>query len=88
MKSKLNSKVQTNYNKESAKKETSFSFAHFFCILFLLVHFVPEMESKDPMGPQWFYVSIIDFICFSLSNANHSLYDKNQLSNISLLISI
>jgi O-antigen ligase len=27
------------------------------------VHFVPEMESKDPMGPQWFYVSIIDIIC-------------------------
>ena len=70
MKSKLNSKVQTNYNKESAKKETSFSIAHFFCILFLLVHFVPELESKDPMGPQWFYVSIIDFICFQSSIPN------------------
>jgi O-antigen ligase len=74
MKSKLNSKVQTNYNKESAKKETSFSFANIFCILFLLVHFVPEMESKDPMGPQWFYVSIIDFICLGYIFLNIKTY--------------
>jgi len=74
MKSKSNSKIQTNYNKESAKKETSFSIAHFFCILFLLVHFVPEMESKDPMGPQWFYVSIIDFICLGYIFLNIKTY--------------
>ena len=63
MKVKSNSKIQTSYKKEVAIKESSFSIAHFLCVLFLLVHFVPEMESKDPMGPQWFYVSIIDFIC-------------------------
>ncbi len=63
MKVKSNSKIQTSYKKEVAIKESSFSIAHFLCVLFLLVHFVPEMESKDPMGPQWFYVSIIDIIC-------------------------
>ena len=74
MKSKSNSKIQTSYKQESAKKETSFSIAHFFCILFLLVHFVPELESKDPMGPQWFYVSIIDFICLGYIFLNIKTY--------------
>ena len=76
MKVKSNSKIQTSYKKEVAIKESSFSIAHFLCVLFLLVHFVPEMESKDPMGPQWFYVSIIDFICliYILLNIKYFLW--------------
>jgi len=76
MKAKAGVKIQNNFKETTSKKESSFSVAHFFAILFLFVHFVPEMESKDPMGPQWFYVSIIDFVCLAYIFLNLKSYLK------------
>ena len=31
-----------------------------FAGLYLLVHFIPDLDAADVMGPQWLYTGIID----------------------------
>ena len=33
---------------------------YIFIVLYLLVEFIPNLGSYDTMGPQWFYLSIVD----------------------------
>lgn len=39
--------------------------ATFFLFLYLLVEFIPNLGSYDTMGPQWFYLSVIDIMGLS-----------------------
>lgn len=39
--------------------------ATFFILLYLLVEFIPNLGSYDTMGPQWFYLAVVDMICLS-----------------------
>ena len=39
--------------------------AIFFILLYLLVEFIPNLGSYDTMGPQWFYLAVVDMVCLS-----------------------
>lgn len=62
MKSKKQVIVPTKQNEPTAKTDGFLSFNIVVSILYLFVHFIPELESKDPIGPQWFYISALDLL--------------------------
>lgn len=39
--------------------------AIFFILLYLLVEFIPNLGSYDTMGPQWFFLAVVDMVCLS-----------------------
>jgi O-antigen ligase len=39
--------------------------AVFFILLYLLVEFIPNLGSYDTMGPQWFYLAVVNMVCLS-----------------------
>ncbi len=50
-----------------APKQTSLDTSNFvpslFIIAFLCVGFIPNLEAVDKIAPQWFYLSILNFLC-------------------------
>lgn len=49
-------------------------------VLYMGVHFVPNMDAIDVMGPQWLYLSLLDILACGYILARKDLYfDKIQL---------
>jgi hypothetical protein len=51
-----------------------------FCaLLYLLVHFIPDLGGADVMGAQWLYVSLVDFAILAyilLNKPNMAVYQQ------------
>ncbi|MEK0423615.1 MAG: hypothetical protein RLZ95_1525 [Bacteroidota bacterium] len=57
-------------------------FAPLIClILYLAVHFLPQVGGADPMGFQWLYVSVMDLLIAAFILFNYSHY-KEAISEI------
>ncbi len=54
----------TAATKNNAKADFSFSslfhIEFLICVLYAIVHFVPDMGTQDPINSQWLYVSLLD----------------------------
>jgi len=68
---KNNSNTDAIVNNASAS--SYFSIPVLFCALYLLVHFIPDLGSNDPIGPQWLYLSLLNII-----TAVYIFYSINQ----------
>jgi O-antigen ligase len=68
---KNNSNTDVIVNNASAS--SYFSIPVLFCALYLLVHFIPDLGSNDPIGPQWLYLSLLNII-----TAVYIFYSINQ----------
>ena len=51
-------------------------FLYLFSALYLVVHFVPDLEGADVMGAQWLYTSILDTIVLGYILFNYKLYKE------------
>jgi O-antigen ligase len=49
--------------------------AALFIVLYLLVEFIPNLGSYDTMGPQWFYLSLVDMVCLTYLLYAHKDYE-------------
>lgn len=49
--------------------------AALFIVLYLLVEFIPNLGSYDTMGPQWFYLSLVDMVCLAYLLYAHKDYE-------------
>jgi len=47
---------------EKENPSSYFSIRTIFCILYLFVHFIPDLGANDQIGPQWLYISILNLI--------------------------
>jgi O-antigen ligase len=91
MKAKKPVIVPNKPKEQDTKKEGFLSFPIIVSILYLFVHFIPELESKDPIGPQWLYVSVIDlvFLCYCAIRFNKYIAALKALcSNLYFIIFI
>ncbi|MCA6476116.1 MAG: O-antigen ligase family protein [Chitinophagaceae bacterium] len=50
--------------------------ATFFILLYLLVEFIPNLGSYDTMGPQWFYLAVVDMVCLSYLLYAHQEFES------------
>jgi O-antigen ligase len=50
--------------------------ATFFILLYLLVEFIPNLGSYDTMGPQWFYLAVVDIVCLSYLLYAHQEFES------------
>lgn len=50
--------------------------AIFFLLLYLLVEFIPNLGSYDTMGPQWFYLAVVDIVCLSYLLYAHQEFES------------
>ena len=48
----------------------------FFTILYLLVHFIPDLGGADVMGAQWLYSSVLDLVVLGYIFFNKSTYSE------------
>lgn len=46
------------------------------CLAYLGVHFVPDMDAYDAMGPQWLYIAAVDFLAVIYLLAAKDRYDE------------
>jgi O-antigen ligase/tetratricopeptide (TPR) repeat protein len=46
------------------------------CLAYLGVHFVPDMDAYDAMGPQWLYIAGVDFLAVIYLLAAKDRYDE------------
>ncbi|MFM6968782.1 MAG: O-antigen ligase family protein [Sediminibacterium sp.] len=47
-----------------------------FAGLYLLVHFIPDLDAADVMGPQWLYTSVIDTLGILFIFAHRGYYES------------
>jgi len=47
-----------------------------FTILYLLVHFIPDLGGADVMGAQWLYSSALDLVVLGYIFFNNQLIQK------------
>ena len=57
------------------RKSTS-PFLLLACILYVIVHFIPDLGGADVMGAQWFYTSSIDLLVFGYVVLNRNKYQE------------
>ena len=55
-------KTTQTVKKQPAHQRIVDNLGYVFCILYIGVHFVPLLGSIDIMGPQWFYLSVLDLL--------------------------
>jgi O-antigen ligase/tetratricopeptide (TPR) repeat protein len=55
------------------KKSTNIAL-YLFSALYLIVHFVPDLDGADVMGAQWFYTSLVDIAALLFIGFNFNKY--------------
>ncbi len=59
-----------------AKKASLSSGAMLFSLLYILVHFIPDLGGADVMGAQWLYSSVLDLVVLGYIFLNRSKYKE------------
>lgn len=54
---------------------------YIFAALYLIVHFIPDLEGADVMGAQWLYTSIVDLVVLIFIAINYKSY-KSAISGV------
>ena len=57
-------------------RKTTSPFLLLACILYVAVHFIPDLGGADVMGAQWFYTSVIDLLVFGFIVLNRNKYQE------------
>jgi O-antigen ligase len=65
-------------------KKSSNIFLYIFSALYLIVHFVPDLDGADVMGAQWLYTSGVDLLVLGYIAFNYKFYKEaiNGVFNI------
>jgi len=72
--------LAANNNKFQFKAATIIPLA--IALLYLCIHFIPNLDAYDAMGPQWLYLVILDFLVIVFILANKDKYDLAAASVI------
>ena len=62
-------------------KTSSNILLYLFAALYLIVHFVPDLDGADVMGAQWLYTSILDIVVLGYILLNYKQY-KDAIAGI------
>ena len=54
---------------------------YIFAALYLIVHFIPDLEGADVMGAQWLYTSFVDLVVLIFIAINYKSY-KSAISGV------
>ena len=63
------------------KYQTNWLVSLIFTLLFLAVHFIPDLGGADVMGAQWLYSSIVDLLAVLYILFNRGIY-KDAIDNV------